>query len=82
MKNNREFAEKHAGEYFMYDKVRVRVVGYYAKDIQILVSVPRGVNDFGWDRIVLDSDDVFVCKSRARKYHYVLKESLRKWKRE
>lgn len=80
MKNNKEFAEKHAGEYFLYDKVVVRVVGYYAKDVQILVSVPVGVRSFGWDRSVLDSDDVFVCKSGARKYAYVLLENLRKWK--
>lgn len=82
MVNNRVFAEEHAGEYFLYDKVRVRVVGYYANDVQILVSVPRCVKSFGWDKSVLDSDDVFVVKSKARKYSYVLIDSLRKWKKQ
>lgn len=81
MKNNRKFAEDNAGKYFLYDKVRVRVVGYYANDVQILVSVPKCVKSFGWDKSVLGSDDVLVVNSKAQKYSYVLIESLRKWKR-
>ena len=81
MVNNRVFVEEHAGEYFLYDKVRVRVVGYYAKGVQILVSVPKYVKSFGWDKSVLDKDDVLIVKSKAQKYTYVLIQSLRKWKR-
>lgn len=81
MENNREFAENNAGKYFLYDKVRVRVVGYYAKGVQILVSVPKRVKSFGWDKSVLDSNDVFVVNSKEQKYFYVTIKSLEKWKR-
>lgn len=78
---NKGFAEKHAGEYFLYGKVKVRVVGYYAEDTQmILVSVPTRAKGLGWSESVLNSNDVLVVKSKAQKYFYVLKESLRKWK--
>ena len=81
MVNNRKFAEDNAGKYFLHDNVKVRVVGYYAKGVQILVSVPKRVKSFGWDKSVLDSNDVLVINSKAQKYFYVPIESLRKWKR-
>ena len=79
MENNRKFAEDNAGKYFLYYEVRVRVVGYYAKGVQILVSVPKRVKRFGWDKSILDSDDVFVVNSKAQKYLYVPIKSLKKW---
>ena len=81
-KNNKEFAEDNAGKYFLHYYVKVRVVGYYAKGVQILVSVPKRVKSLGWDKSVLDSDDVFVVNSKAQKYFYVPIKSLRKWKKQ
>lgn len=77
---NKEFAEKNAGKYFLFGEEKVRVVGYHRfNGHSILVS--KGANDygFGWDAQVLDDDDVFVIRSRASRYWYVEEYELKKW---
>ena len=78
-KNNKEFAEKHAGEYFLFRNRKVQVVGYYAKHSQsILVSVPKW-EGFGWGRLIMDRDDVLLIPSRASNFWYVNENDLKKW---
>lgn len=76
---NKEFAEKNAGKYFRFGKMRVRVVGYRGINGQILVSAAPGVRGFGWGAQVLDDYDVFVIRSKASKYWYVEEYELKKW---
>lgn len=77
--NNREFAEKHAGEYFLFRNKKVRVVGYYGMNSNsILVSVPKRAN-FGWGKGAMDGDDVPVTPSRASKFWYVEENDLKVW---
>ena len=76
---NKEFAEKNAGKYFLYGKMKVRVVGYSATNrVQILVSSQRKRRDFGWGTEALEDDDVFVIRSKAAKYLYVGENDLRR----
>lgn len=80
---NKEFAEKHAGEYFLYEnKILLRVVGYCSEnDHAILLSVVQREPKLGWSAKVLEHTDVFVTHSRASRYWYADKESLKKWVR-
>lgn len=74
-----KFAEKHAGEYFLFRNRKVRVVGYYAKNVQsILVSVPKWMN-FGWGKSIMDRDDVLLIDSRSSNFWYVNENDLEKW---
>ena len=76
---NKEFAEKHAGEYFLYRSKKVRVVGYCSRNSHsILVSVPKWVN-FGWGKGIMDRDDVLLIDSRSSKFWYVDENLLTKW---
>ena len=76
---NKEFAEKHAGEYFLFRNKKVRVVGYYSRNSQsILVSVPKWTN-FGWGKGIMDRDDVLLIDSRSSKFWYVDENLLTKW---
>ena len=76
---NREFAEKHMGEYFRFMDKKVRVVGYCkGNDHSILVSVPKWAH-FGWGKWVMDGDDVLITPSRASKFWYVEENKLKKW---
>lgn len=76
---NKEFAEKHAGEYFPYRDKKVRVVGYCANNgHSILVSVPKWTN-FGWGKGIMDCDDVLLIDSRSSKFWYVDENLLTKW---
>ena len=78
--DNKEFAEKNAGKYFLLRKAKVRVVGYHSYNGRsILVS--EGANGYrsGWGAHVLDDDDVFVIRSRASSYLYVEEYELKKW---
>ena len=78
--DNKEFAEKNAGKYFLYKGVRVRVVGYCADNVfSIIVSVPAKARDIGWYATTLDDDDVFVTSSKASKYWYVDQCQLKEW---
>ena len=79
MEKNREFAEKHAGEYFLFaNKTRVRVVGYCAGSYKlVLVSLPDNVHTFGWGIEYLDSKDVFTFPTKANKFWYVEIEQLK-----
>ena len=69
--DNKEFAEKHAGEYFLYSGLKVRVVGYNSVGTQIIVTFPRGTKSIGWHRDVLDREDILVVSTRASKFWYV-----------
>ena len=70
-KNNKAFAEKHAGEYFLYDNVKVRVVGYRVGRTQILVSVPEHIGTFGWENHLLEPVDIFTkSPSNGDKFWY------------
>ena len=76
---NKEFAEKHAGEYFLFRNKKVRVVGYYSRNSHsILVSVPKWMN-FGWGKGIMDRDDVLLIDSRSSKFWYVDENLLTKW---
>ena len=76
--NAGEFAEKHAGEYFLFRNRKVRVVGYYARNgHSILVSVPKWAS-FGWGKWIMDCDDVLVIPSRASNFWYVNENDLKK----
>lgn len=76
---NKEFAEKHAGEYFLYRDKKVRVVGYCSRNSHsILVSVPKWTN-FGWGKGIMDRDDVLLIDSRSSKFWYVDENLLTKW---
>ena len=78
--NNREFAEKHAGEYFLCRNKKVRVVGYCGMNSHsILVSIPKRVRSFGWGKDVMDGEDILVVPSRASKFWYVDETMLKKW---
>lgn len=78
METNKEFAEKHAGEYFMFGKVKVQVVGYCSDNItNVLVSIPDNVHTFGWSRDVLASRDVFTFLSTANEFWYAGIEHLK-----
>lgn len=75
---DKEFAEKHAGEYFLFRNRKVRVVGYYARNgHSILVSVPKRAG-FGWGKGIMDCDDVLVIPSRASNFWYVNENDLKK----
>ena len=77
---NREFAEKHAGEYFRFRNKKVRVVGYGAENSHsILVSIPKWVKSFGWGKEVMDGDDILIAPSRSSKFWYVEENKLKKW---
>ena len=80
-KNNKEFAEKHAGEYFLLEnKIPLRVVGYCSEnDHSILLAMAQREPKLGWSAEVLEHTDVFVTRSRASRYCYADKESLKKW---
>lgn len=75
---NKEFAEKHAGEYFLFRNKKVRVVGY-RKGINrsILVSVPKWAG-FGWGWRLIDCDDVLVVPPRASNFWYINENDLKK----
>ena len=76
---DKEFAEKHAGEYFRFSNKKVRVVGYRSRNSHsILVSVPKWTN-FGWGKGFMDGDDVLLIPSRASKFWYVVENMLTKW---
>ena len=78
--NNKEFAEKHAGEYFLFRNKKVRVVGYNEMNSHsILVSIPVWVRRFGWGKGVMDGDDILVIPSKASKFWYVDETYLKKW---
>lgn len=77
--DNKEFAEKHAGEYFRFSNKKVRVVGYCSRNSHsILVSVPKWMN-FGWGKGIMDRDDVLLIDSRSSKFRYVDENLLTKW---
>ena len=79
MENNKEFAEKHAGEYFRFMNKKVRVVGYCSRNSHsILVSVPKWAR-FGWSKDIMDGDDVLIVPSKANKFWYVDENLLTKW---
>lgn len=78
--DNKEFAKKHAGEYFLYDDKKVRVVGYCSEnDHSILLAMLQQEPELGWSAKVLEHTDVFVTHSSASRYYYADKESLKKW---
>ena len=78
--DNKEFAEKHAGKYFLHRGMKVQVVGYCADNVfSTIVSVPAKARDIGWYATALDDDDVFVTSSKASKYWYVDEWELKKW---
>lgn len=78
---NKEFAEKNAGKYFLYGKMKVRVVGYCTDNtFSIIVSVRANAWDFGWSAQALEDDDVFVIRSKASKYLYVGENDLKRLK--
>lgn len=77
---NKEFAEKNAGKYFRFRRVKVRVVGYHRYNgHSILVSKGENEYGFGWSAQVLDDDDVFVICPGAARYLYVDEYELKKW---
>ena len=80
MKNNKEFAEKHAGEYFLLkNKIPSRVVGYCSENNHsILLAMVQWEPKLGWSAKVLEPTDVFVTHSHASRYCYADKESLKK----
>ena len=69
---NKEFAEKNAGKYFLYSGLKVRVVGYNSDGTQIIVTFLRG-----WGRRVLDPGDILVISTRASKFWYADIEELK-----
>ena len=77
--DNKEFAEKHAGEYFLFENKKVRVVGYCSRNSHsILVSVPKWAR-FGWGKDILDGDDVLIVPSRSSKFWYTDENQLKVW---
>lgn len=69
---NKEFAEKNAGKYFRYKGMKVQVVGYSAYDSSsVIVVLPWNNRGLCWGEAALDNDDVFVIRSKARRYRYV-----------
>lgn len=77
---NKEFAEKNAGKYFRYKGMNVRVVGYNAYDSSsIIVTIPWNGRCLWWGAEALDNDDVFVIRSKARRYRYVNQWELSVW---
>lgn len=79
--DNKEFAKKHAGEYFLFEnKIPVCVVGYCSEnDHSILLAMLQREPELGWSARVLEHTDVFVTHSCASMYCYANKESLKKW---
>ena len=79
-KPNKEFAEKHAGENFLFkNQTRVRLVGYRAEsNTLVLVSLPNYVCTFGWSGYMLDAGDVFTIPSDTDRFWYVEVEQLKK----
>lgn len=75
--DNKEFAEKNAGKYFLFSGSKVRVVGYNSDGTQIIVTVSRGKKSKGWHRDVLDHADILVIPTRASKFWYVDIEELK-----
>lgn len=75
--DNKEFAEKNAGKYFLFSGSKVRVVGYNSDGTQIIVTVPRGKKSKGWHMDVLDHADILVISTRASKFWYVDIEELK-----
>lgn len=67
---NKEFAEEHAGEYFLFEnKTRVQVVGYRDDSFKsVLVYLPDHVRTIGWGRESLDTGDVFTFLPRADRF--------------
>lgn len=77
---NKEFAEKNAGKYFRFKKMKVRVVGYCAYDSSsVIVILPWNNRGLCWGEAALDGDDVFVIRSKARRYRYVNQWELSVW---
>ena len=77
---NKEFAEKKAGKYFRFKKMKVRVVGYNAYDSSsVIVVLPWNNRGLWWGEAALDNDDVFVIRSKARRYRYVNQWELSVW---
>ena len=74
---NKEFAEKNAGKYFLYSGLKVRVVGYNSDGTRIIVTFPGGTRSIGWSRYVLDREDILVVSTRASKFWYVDIEELK-----
>ena len=74
---NKEFAEKNAGKYFLYNGLKVRVVGYNSDGTQIIVTFLRGPKSKGWSRAVFDQGDTLVIYTRASKFWYVDIEELK-----
>ena len=74
---NKEFAEKNAGKYFLYNGLKVRVVGYNSVGIPIIVTLPGGTKSKGWSSAVLDRWDILVVSTRASKFWYVDIEELK-----
>ena len=77
MRASKEFAKKNAGKYFLYRGLKVRVVGYNSDGINIIVTFPRGTKSIGWNRYVLDREDILVISTRASKFWYVDIEELK-----
>lgn len=74
---NKEFAEKNAGKYFWFKKMKVRVVGYHAfYSDSIMVTIPRNGRCLCWGEAALDNDDVFVIQPNAIRYRYVNQREL------
>ena len=75
---NKEFAEKNAGKYFRYKGTKVQVVGYRAYDnSSVIVVLPWNNRGLWWD--AKDLGDVFVVRSKARRYWYVNQWELSVW---
>lgn len=77
---NKEFAEKNAGKYFRYKGMKVRVVGYHARNSDsIVVTMPRSGQRVWWSAEELDDDDVLLVRSKALRYRYVNQCQLGVW---
>ena len=77
---NKEFAEKNAGKYFLYKGMKVRVIGYCAYDSSsIIVSLPWARRVLGWRAEEWEDADVLVIRSRASRYWYVEQWQLSVW---
>lgn len=73
---NKEFAEKNAGQYFMYGDKKVRVVGYHrrGRDTFLLVT---GIG--GWKMKYAENqpDYVFTARVQAGRVYYVKLKDLK-----
>lgn len=78
-KSNEEFAEKHAGEYFLYRDKKVRAAGYCADNgHSIPVSVPKRTN-FGRGEGITDRGDALPTGSGSGRFRYADESLLTKW---